>query len=197
MSLYPNDQDVILVYTLFITKLIDIGVNFQVLETYKIRGFPEKNIYLNISHDYLCEMLDRVAVNVMEMFQPVIEYVGTLDEEYKEIFKKDSIDDVEADSFLKACLKIQHYQNYIGKASSMLSSEYFAVGQLILSEYVESMKESLFEIIETIFIKLCEIHTAENTQICSEFEKIKEAALTKPSTSEELIEQGKLNNIYT
>ncbi|XP_018571400.1 dynein heavy chain 12, axonemal [Anoplophora glabripennis] len=191
LSLYPNDQDVTLVYTLFITNLIDIGVNFQVLETYKIKGFPEKNIYLNISSDFFTEMLDKVACNVMGMFEPVIEYVDTLDEEYKEIFKKDSVNDVETDSFLKACLKIQHYQNYISKASSMLSSEYFAVGQLILSEYVESMKESLFEIIETIFVKLCEIHMTENAQICSEFEKIKEAALTRPSTSEELIEQGK------
>lgn len=191
LNLYPSDQDVILVYSLFISKLIDIGINFPVLETYKIKGFPDKTIHLNINSNYLGNILDRVAMNVAEMFEPVIEYVDTLDEEYKEIFKKDSTDTVEADSFLKACMKIQHYQNYISKASSMLSSEYFAVGQLILSEYVESMKESLFEIIENIFEKLCYSHMTENTDICNEFEKIKEAALNRPSTSEELIEQGR------
>lgn len=193
LHLYPNSQDVMLVYNLMIAKLIEISMNFQVLECYRIKGFPERYIYSNLDSYFTYNMDVKLNLNVLTMFEPVIIYVNTLDEEYKDIFRRGSTDSVRVDSFLKACSKIKHYQTYIGKTSSMLSSEYFAVGQLILSEYVESMKESLLVIIEHIFINLCHVHTAENMDICNEFEKIKEVALARPSTSEELIEQGRFN----
>ncbi|KAJ8931053.1 hypothetical protein NQ314_016082, partial [Rhamnusium bicolor] len=149
-SLYlnPNENDIILIYTLFITKLIDTGINFQALETYRIRDYPEKCIHLSITENYMNESLEQIADNIINMFQPVNDYVNTLDDEFNEIFKNVEEENADEKLFSGGCQKIEHYQNYINKASSMLTSEYFAVGQLILSEYVISMKESLNEIIE-------------------------------------------------
>lgn len=71
-----------------------------------------------------------------------------------------------------------------------MSSEYFGIGQLILSEYVAAMKESLNMIIESVFNELCAISMEEDLQICQAFEDLKQYALTKPKTSEDLIAQG-------
>ncbi|KAJ8944983.1 hypothetical protein NQ318_010185 [Aromia moschata] len=191
LLLVPSYEEVHLTYSLFITNLLDVGVNFRILETYRIKNFPERYIHMNVTDSYVAEALEQIAENLLNMFEPVNDYVSVLGDEFKEIFKAVDINNADKNAFQDGCNQIMHYQNYINKASSMLSCEYFAIGQLILSEYVQSMKESLSEVIELIFAKLCKIHILEDIAICTCFQKVKQDALAKPTTSEELIEQGK------
>ncbi|KAG5885992.1 hypothetical protein JTB14_025387 [Gonioctena quinquepunctata] len=119
------------------------------------------------------------------------DYLSQLDADFKDIHQTVSVTSQDTSAFQNGCLQILRYQNYINKASSMLNSEYFAIGQLILSEYVLSIKESLSVVIEDIFVKLSGIHIQENEDICECFEKVRQHAMHKPVTSEELIAQGK------
>ncbi|XP_072386040.1 dynein axonemal heavy chain 7 isoform X2 [Diabrotica undecimpunctata] len=191
LYMHPNQQDVILLYSLFISKLVDLGTNFPILEIIKIRTHPEALIHLNITDDYYDSVLSKVAENIMKLFVPIDEYMRKIDYDFREMFIDFAVTDDKEKTFENGCLQIKHFKNYISKASSLLGSEYFAIGQLVLSEYVLSMKESLSVIIEDIFYKLCRIHISENESICQEFENIKEDALLQPNNSEELIAQGK------
>lgn len=192
LVLFPNEQDLILIYNLFITKLIDVCQNFNVLEMARIRDYPEKTIHVNITIEYFStEVMEVVGENILKMYEPVQKYMFGLEEGYKEIFTTMSLSSVQSETeFDDGATQIRHFQNYINKTSSMLTSEYFAIGQLILSEYVQTMKESLSVVIENIFSSLCGILIAENENICECFENIKAEAWRRPQTSEELIEQG-------
>lgn len=173
------------------SKLVDMCQNFNILEMVKFRDYPDKKIHVNITDDFVNDAVTAIGENIIEMFEPVQEYLLSLEEGYKEVFTAASLSSMDSESeFEEGATQIRHFQNYINKTSSLLTSEYFAVGQLILSEYVQTMKESLSVVIENIFSSLCAILIEENEIICASFEKIKEAALTKPRTSEELIEQG-------
>lgn len=135
---------------------------------------------LNISHFssiFLCRVLCPCLCGSFSKFQI---FLG-----------EETSDTTLSDAFQEGAAQIKNFQDYITKASSMLTSEYFAIGQLILSEYVQSMKESLSEVIETIFSKLCGLLIETNEGICESFEEVKREALRKPKSSEELIEQGK------
>lgn len=191
LVLFPNEQDLILIYSCFITKMVDICRNFNVLEMIKNRDYPEKVIHVNISEEEFTKAMEAVCGNIVEMYVPVQVYMKTLEEGYKEVFTGGSLSSMQSDAeFVDGATQIRHFQNYINKTSSMLTSEYFVIGQLILSEYVQTMKESLSVVIETIFCSLCGMLIAENENICESFEKIKAEALRRPRTSEELIAQG-------
>uniref|UniRef100_A0A6P7GYU8 Uncharacterized protein LOC114348570 n=1 Tax=Diabrotica virgifera virgifera TaxID=50390 RepID=A0A6P7GYU8_DIAVI len=189
LYMHPNQQDVILLYSLFISKLVDLGTNFTVLETLKIKSHPEALIHLNITDDYYDSVLSQIAENIMKLFVPIDEYMRKIDYDFREMFIDFTVTDDKEKTFENGCLQIKHFKNYISKASSLLGSEYFAIGQLVLSEYVSSMKESLSVIIEDIFGKLCRIHISENENICQEFENIEEDSMMQPNNSEELIAQ--------
>ncbi|CAH1959988.1 unnamed protein product [Acanthoscelides obtectus] len=190
LVLFPNDNDVILIYSMFVSKLVDIGRTFLVLETVRIRDYPSKTIRLNVTDEYFNDILEVIGENIMNMFIPVNEYMSKLEEDFQEIFRRFTKVD-ETNAFKTGLSQIKHYQNYMNKVGSMLSSEYFGIGQLVLSEYVQSMRESLSEVIEDLFLKLCTLHEEENEDICDCFEAIKAEALRRPATSEELIAQGK------
>lgn len=191
LVLFPNEQDLILMYNLFITKLVDICQNFNVLEMVKIRDYPQRTIHINISKEFIEVAMETVGNNIMKMFEPVQKYMVRLDEGYREVFTAVSLSSLHSETeFEEGATQIRHFQEYINKTSSLLTTEYFAIGQLILSEYVQTMKESLSEVIESIFSLLCGILVAENVSICESFEKIKAEAMRKPLTSEELIQQG-------
>lgn len=195
LVLSPNSEDVFFIYSLFLSKLVDMGKSYPVLETVKIKNYPDKKIPLHITDD----LSDDIGENICMMFEPVENYVSTLDADFKEIFRGFSLSNASDSDFRSGLTKIEHYQKYINKSSSMCSSEYFAIGQLILSEYVKSIKDSLSEIIENIFLKLCDLHMSENEDICDAFDAIKEEALRRPENTEDLIQQGKsssANNIF-
>nr|CAI5851901.1 unnamed protein product [Callosobruchus analis] len=191
LVLFPNENDVILIYSMFVSKLVDIGRTFLVLETVRIRDYPTKNIHLNVTDEFFNDTLELIGENIMNMFVPVNDYMSRLEEDFQEIFRRFSVVEDESNPFQSSLNQIKHYQNYMNKVGSMLSSEYFGIGQLVLSEYVQSMRESLSEVIEDLFIKLCVLHQEENEDICDCFEAVKEEALRRPATSEELIAQGK------
>lgn len=188
--MYPSQNDIILLYSLFISKLVEIGKSFQTLESIKIKNHPQTMIHINITDHFLAKSLEKLGYNIIRIFDPVDIYLSEIGDEFKEMFVEIELDEESDQYFQNGCLQIKHYQNYITKASSMLGSEYFGIGQLILSEYVASMKESLSIIIEDIFCKLCAIHMTECEHICDEFEAIKAEALRRPANSEELIAQG-------
>nr|CAH7749860.1 unnamed protein product [Callosobruchus chinensis] len=191
LVLFPNANDVILIYSMFVSKLVDIGRTFLVLETVRIRDYPTKNIHLNVTDEYFNDTLQIIGENIMNMFVPVNDYMSRLEEDFQEIFRGFSVEEDESNPFQSGLTQIKHYQSYMNKVGSMLSNEYFGIGQLVLSEYVQSMRESLSEVIEDLFVKLCMLHEQENEDICDCFEAVKEEALRRPATSEELMAQGK------
>lgn len=191
LVLFPNEQDLILLYNLFMTKLVDKCQYFNVLEMVRIRDYPPKTIHINITDEFISDAMESVGENVMKMCEPVQMYMSSLEQGYREVFTAVSLSSIQSETeFDEGVSHIRHVQNYISKTSSLLTSEYFAIGQLVLSEYIQTMKESLSEVIENIFTSLCGILISENENICECFVKIKNEALRKPKTSEELIEQG-------
>ncbi|CAG9861035.1 unnamed protein product [Phyllotreta striolata] len=190
LYMYPRKNNIILLYSLFIANLVQIGKTFPILETIKF-NLPQVNIHLNVTEEFLQTSLEKLGENIITRFIPIDKYLDQIGDEFKEMFIEIELDESSENYFENGCLQIRHYQNYITKASSMLGSEYFGMGQLLLSEYVASMKESLSVIIEDIFSKLCAIHMNKCYNICDEFEAIKAEAMRRPANSEELIAQGK------
>ncbi|KAL1506278.1 hypothetical protein ABEB36_005670 [Hypothenemus hampei] len=200
LVLQPTPQDLTLIYHMFISNLVESANKFLVLEYYRKRNYQSRTLTIYITDEFVNDSMEQVAENIAELYIPIEACVKKLDEDFSEIYidlsvlgdlsAKSSLPDASL-KFNSDCEKIKHYQDYIKKATSMLSSEYFGIGQLILSDYVASIKESLYGVIENIFKDLCNIHINEDENICNTFEDLKEYALTKPSTTEDLIEQGK------
>ncbi|CAG9766671.1 unnamed protein product [Ceutorhynchus assimilis] len=199
LELQPTAADLNIIYSVFVSKLVESANKFLVLEYYRKHGYSAKYLKIFITEVFVVESVERQADNIIMLYEPITRYVKRLDEDFAEIYTDLTIigsvsegGSTSSDALARfnyGCEQIRHYQNYIKKASSMLSSEYFAVGQLILSEYVITMKESLSLIIDKVFTELCQLHMMEDELICKDFENLKEYALTKPSTSEDLIEQ--------
>lgn len=199
LVLQPTSTDLMLIYSIFITKLVECANQFLVLEYYRKKNYPSKYLHINITEGFVNEAIQQVGCNIENLYTPIGVYVKKLEEEFSEIYMDFSLlgnlsgssSAVDAQTrFAFGCEQIQHYQEYINKASNMMSSEYFGIGQLILSEYVAAMKESLNMIIESVFNELCAISMEQDLHICQAFEDLKQYALTKPKTSEDLIAQG-------
>lgn len=216
LVLQPTSTDLMLIYSIFITKLVECANQFLVLEYYRKKNYPSKYLHINITEGFVNEAIQQVGCNIENLYTPIGVYVKKLEEEFSEIYMdltllgmvkyvnhqwlqtqnipgnlSESSSTIDAPTrFAFGCEQIQHYQEYISKASNMMSSEYFGIGQLILSEYVAAMKESLNMIIESVFNELCAISMEQDLQICQAFEDLKQYALTKPKTSEDLIAQG-------
>ncbi|XP_030765059.1 dynein heavy chain 12, axonemal [Sitophilus oryzae] len=199
LVLQPTADDLIFIYTLFIMQMVESADKFLVLEYYRKRNYFTKFLKIYITEEFVNFAIHQLSKNIMVLYEPIAAYVNKLDSDFSDIYKdieiSESLNPADAtDIYAKfnfGCEQIWHYQDYIKKASSILTSEYFAIGQLILSEYVLTIKESLAVIIESIFSNLCDIHITEDADICQTFEDLKTYALTKPSTTESLIEQGK------
>lgn len=204
LVLQPTAHDLIIIYSLFIGKLVEGANNFLVLEYYRKKNFPSQFLYIGITDEFVSQATAQVAENICRHYVPIGVYVKKLDEDFAEIYTDLSVmgslsgSSSGADAAARfdfGCEQITHYRDYMKKASSMLSSEYFGIGQLILSEYVTTMKESLAMVIENIFNEMCGLHVWEDEQICQAFEGLKAYALTKPSTTEDLIAQGNNQNL--
>ncbi|KAL3286286.1 hypothetical protein HHI36_000795 [Cryptolaemus montrouzieri] len=195
LVLRPSSAETSFIYRNFMNQLVEIGSNFQTIEK-RGKKIVEKNIHLNVTRDYFEEAAARMKLNIKSLYEPVINYVQKLDDLFRDIYRdidREGTVSVEQPemTFEIGCNLIRHYENYFVKASKLQCGENFAIGQLVLSEYVKTLRESLSMVIEDIFLKLCNIHLNENDNICAAFEEVRRKALKKPVTTEELIEQGK------
>lgn len=98
--------------------------------------------------------------------------------------------EVTLELFLNLCIHLESFRQYT-YSIILLCSEFYDIGQLVLLDYVQIIKESLDKVSSDIFNKMCKFHIDDNIEICEKYEEITRIALEKPETTEELIEQGK------
>ncbi|KAG5885990.1 hypothetical protein JTB14_025385 [Gonioctena quinquepunctata] len=71
LVLYPNEQDVTFIYSLFLTNLVEVGQKFNVLEMLRIKDYPDEFIHLNIVDEYFSAALEKIGEHILRMFLPV------------------------------------------------------------------------------------------------------------------------------
>lgn len=190
LILRPTREEMHCIYEAFVRKIIDLGKSFRVLQTSKMES--DKLMHLNITETFENEIIEKIKDNINVHYIPIINYINVLEKDFSEIYDQVKLvtPDVEM-SFVSGCQQILHYQSFIQKARDITNYEYFAIGQLIISEFVSAMKESLAYVIEFVFKKLCNLLMADSDSIANEFKMLQEKAYQKPNTTEELIQQGK------
>ncbi|KAK9875371.1 hypothetical protein WA026_007766 [Henosepilachna vigintioctopunctata] len=194
LVLKPSPSETSVIYQQFMRELVAIGGKYQTVEK-KQRMLIDRKIHLNVIPEYFDDAVARMTANTESLYESVLKYVEYLDSQFCEIYQAINRTSLSEDSknftFENGCALIQHYLDYLKKATDMECNENFPIGQLVLSEYIKTMKLSLTMVIEEIFIELCNLHQLENEKVCQVFEEVARIALKKPLTTEELIEQGK------
>ncbi|XP_970084.2 dynein axonemal heavy chain 12 [Tribolium castaneum] len=189
LSLKPTMEEVIGLYRRFFNELVATGEKFPVLESAKNEDLEEKIMYLNVTEDFIDSCVDQMASNIAKMYEPIFAYLDYVESEFGDVYA--DFGDEEEMTFTKGFNQIAYYKSYIKKAMTNLTNEYFGIGQLILSEYVDNLKASLQQIIDDTHAKISLEHRREDEAICQCFQDIQEKALEIPANTEELIAQGK------
>lgn len=187
----PSHEDVINLFSVLLNELVTTGQNFPILKNVRLSGYEDNLMHINITQDFLDGCIKKMADNINIFYIPIFEYVTYVENEFSDIYGSADAEEEDKMTFAKGCRQITYYQSYIEKASTMLSNEYFVIGQLILSEYVVNLKESLQLTIDEILAQISSIHRLENEDICDCFQEVTLRALEIPANTEELIQQGK------
>lgn len=93
--------------------------------------------------------------------------------------------------------RIRLFPEYFLKAQKIRCDEYFSIGDLAINEYIKTLRDSLHLVATDLFIRVCSLHEWENEDIIESFHMIETKALQVPTTTEELIEQGKRVRLLT
>lgn len=195
LILQPTADDIIEIYNKFLRKIIDSARQFYVLEKYKIKGFDNKQIHLCLTDDFFHSILQQITQNIRQKYEPILNYIKNLDDNFVDIYNdlcsggntiltSDLI-------FDDGCKKLLYFKSYLPKVAFIPDNAYFTIGQLIITEYREVIKQTLQNIVENIFSSLSAQHEWENNDICEAFDIIYVRATQKPITTEEVIEIGK------
>ncbi|RZC36870.1 DHC N2, MT and/or AAA 6 domain containing protein [Asbolus verrucosus] len=195
LILEPTADDIIDIYEKFLRKIIDNAKQFYVLEKYKIKGYDNKQIHLCLTEEFFDSILKQISRNIREKYEPILEYIKKLDDEFIDIYEDlASGGDTIATSdliFEEGCKKIVELKSFLPKIVFIPDNAYFIIGQLTITDYRETIKQILMNIIENIFNNLSAQHEWENNDICEAFDIINVRATQKPITTEEVIEIGK------
>ncbi|KAJ3639667.1 hypothetical protein Zmor_003011 [Zophobas morio] len=195
LILSPTAEEVIDIYSKFLRKIIDGARQFYVLEKYKLKGFDNKQIYLCLTEEFFDSVLARIACNIKEKYKPILAYIDKLDSEFVDIYEdlcsRGSTIATSDLIFEEGCKKLLYFKSYLPKVAFIPDNAYFTIGQLIITEYREVLKQTLLTIVDNIFANLSAQHEWENTDICEAFDIIYVRATQKPITTEEVIEIGK------
>ncbi|KAH0814233.1 hypothetical protein GEV33_008564 [Tenebrio molitor] len=195
LILEPTAEDVIEIYNKFLRKIIDGARQFYVLEKYRIKGFDNKQIHLCLTDEFFHSIITQIAVNIREKYEPILKYIKNLDNEFVDIYgdlcsEGNTISTSDL-IFEEGCKKLLYFKSYLPKVAFIPDNAYFTIGQLIITDYREILKQTLLNIIENIFNNLSAQHEWENDDICEAFDIIYVRATQKPITTEEVIEIGK------
>ena len=109
------------------------------------------------------------------------------------VFSDDNIvlkTDNENMTFEDGYAKINFYNTFSDRISSLITSEYYPIGELEQEGCKENLKASINILINDVAKKLVEQHQNESQNICNTFEELAEKALATPQTSEELMQLG-------
>ncbi|KAK9884326.1 hypothetical protein WA026_005276 [Henosepilachna vigintioctopunctata] len=194
LELHPSSEETIDVYKKFMRKLVQVGQLYQTVEKDSGGYFEETTISLQVTPDYMDSVLERMTKNIMVLYEPVVAYTRRLDSQFCDIYeeiKAGALKYGEGLTFDMGIYLIEHYKAYSEEAQGIRCDEYFSIGESAIAEYLTTLRESLSLVIEDIFLKLCSLHQAENEEIVEVFKMIEARALEVPTTTEELIEQGK------
>lgn len=190
----PSSSETSSIYLDFMKHLIQVGKGYQTILKRRKKIF-EKLIHLNVTDCYFQNVATRMKTNIENLYRPVMDFIKELDTQfskiYRDIDKGDAVSQTAEMTFENGIELIEHYDNYFMKAQTIQCAEHFSIGQLVVSEYIKTLRESLLGVMEDIFVQLCTIHQVENEDIIFEFNEVSRKALQKPTSTEDLIQQGK------
>lgn len=193
LILDPNPNLLVELYQDALEKISVLADNLLVLEFYKCKGYEKVYVPLFIHPDFVKASLQAVNKNLIHKFQPVMEYIDRLESEFFEVYgvHTSSTETVANDmSFDAGCEHVAYYREYLTRMTEKVSNEYFSIGRLQQEDCILSLKNSVEELMNDIFERLCEIHIYKNEDICERFKMLSVRALQVPRTSEALMEMG-------
>lgn len=193
LVLDPAPNSLIELYQNALKKIAVLANNLSVMQFYKCEGYDKVWIPLFIHQDFIDVSLEAVRKNIIEKFQPVMEYMDHLEGEFFEVYgvHTSSTDVIANDmSFETGCQSVEYYREYLSKMTEKVSNEYFPIGRLQQEDCILSLKRSVEDLMDDIFRQLCEIHIYKNEDICDRFRMLTLRASQVPKTSEALMEMG-------
>ncbi|XP_030749856.1 dynein heavy chain 12, axonemal-like [Sitophilus oryzae] len=195
LVLKPTSQEVTELFWQSIDELILTADELRVLGKQRIKGCGIKSIVLCLTEEFVSKCKQDIACNIEGLYKPIVNYLNQITKDFAEIYS-----DVNCEEFVQVlgdiefevgCQQIAYYKKYIHKVAYIPDNEYFQIGQLVLKNYRDKLKDSLQSITDSIFNNLSLQHLREVQDICDSFQLIKTKAYQKPSTTDELIEIGK------
>lgn len=195
LVLSPNAEDVISTLCSSLDDILETGRGIHVLERHRVKGYENKYLSLFITDQFINNCKHSLEKDIMQHYEPIIEFLDTLSSEFEDIYKdmifEDfylSISDIDYET---GCKMIKYLREYLNKILFIPDHEFFRIGKLYLIDYRERLHQGLTKNIDAIFKKLSSQHFWEVNDLCETFEMIKTRAQLKPLTTEELIETGK------
>ncbi|XP_045466215.1 dynein axonemal heavy chain 7-like isoform X2 [Harmonia axyridis] len=194
LVLQPSAEETINVYRDFMNKIVQISRLYETVKKDNYGFFQEQKISIYITTEFFKSCLSRMNKNINTLYEPVLKYTDDLDKQFCEIYEEintGAVKNEEDMSFERGCSLIEHYREYFEKAQLIRCDEYFSIGELAIYEYLETLRDSILVVEEDLFLQLSSLHQWENEDIIESFQMIETKALQVPTTTEELIEQGK------
>lgn len=175
-----------------LNRMAEVGDSFEALESIFCEKVSGRYIPVYIQEEFLETAKNRGRASLTLLMEPIMVYIGALEEEYRPIsdeYEKD--EELKVDmTFQEGYTKISYFKTFITKVLGLVENEYFDVAMLQQEECKGSLKTYILALIDDIAGKLVLQHEWENRDICETFEMLAVRAKQIPKTTEELMEMG-------
>lgn len=156
LILCPSFEELCELLCNILNRTAEVGDNFEALESVFCERVSERNVPVYIQEEFLVSAKERGCECLRILMDPIMSYIGDLEEEYRPIseeYEKD--DDSKVDmSFQEEYSKISYFKTFITKVLGLVENEYFDVAMLQQEECKGSLKTYILALIDDIAGKL-------------------------------------------
>lgn len=192
----PSVDDIYKQFCIVVDTIMQTGQELPSMESYF--GLPghQKTIPVKRSDSFLSSSITVLYSILNKMFQPVQEYILSIEEQYRDLFTDDQFTDIDllrrkSSSFDRLLEKLSDLRIFYEKTKDIPDNEFFDVGRLYLGELKKNIQDHVTNYENGIIYSLVQLHIKKCLKICDKFELVKKNALTVPKTTEQLLAQGK------
>lgn len=189
-TLSPSQIETFDFYTDIVYKICQICSNLRTLESVFCETEESKFIPINVLEEHTSQAISTIKNNIDLKYKDILAYIETLEEKFELIYNDEAIEEVQDMTFDEGKEKIELYQTYTYKVLEMVSNVYYPIGVLKKDGGKASLIKSVENLINAVADKLVLQHEWENRDICETFEMLAVKAVTMPTTTDELMEQG-------
>lgn len=198
LELDPSFRQLRNSYQRIFRNIAAIATKFPPLEPMIDRvAFITNETYLkiNIGEVTFNQMLERLEIELEKTYEPVLDYVQTLEDEFYDLFSEDTRIDLDnflseprhIDSYFE---KIAFFRKFIEKLRKTVQNRIFDNAIVNQTKALVGLKTIAQDFINEIIDRMTTDHKNDCQRICDWFANVQKRALEAPKSTETLLENG-------